>query len=199
MRGAYHVASVMFVGNAHRICSRNWTEDVRLAGNKTLWQIFMKKRVIVDWIHGNQNTVCIQAVAKTAKDRLDPWQGKNLLDKLKDCQLINTKVASWKKLLCKHNFPWATDRARNFYDPPLTLALSGLNITEGQIPQDKFYLNLTVKLTWCTSNMASGSHPAGDTIAFDRKTVSITIFFGGVLPWRHRQYVLYRTRQTMYV
>jgi len=45
---------------------------------------------------------------------------------------------------------------RNFYDAPLTLALSGLNITEGQTPLDKFYLILTVKLTWCTSNMRLG-------------------------------------------
>jgi len=38
-------------------------------------------------------------------------------------------------------------------------------------------LNLTVKLTWCTSNVMSGSHPAGDTIAFDRKTFYLTDFF----------------------
>jgi len=37
---------------------------------------------------------------------------------------------------------------RSFYDPPLTLALSGLNITEGQTPQDKFYDGLTVHRRW---------------------------------------------------
>jgi hypothetical protein len=155
--------------------------------------------VIVDWINGNQNRVCIQAVAKTAKDHLAPWQGRNLLDKLTDCQLLNTKVASWRKLLCKHNFPLAKDRVRNFYDPPLTLALSGLNITEQQTQQDKFYLNLTVKMTWCTSNMMSGSHPAGDTIAFDRKTVCLTDFFSFFGSCMKTQTLMYRTRHTMYV
>ena len=151
----------------------------------------------MDWIHGNQNRVCIQAVAKTATDRLAPWQGRNLLDKLKDCQLLNTKVPSWRKVLCKHDFPRATDRVRNFYDPPLTLAQSGLNITEGQTPQDKFYMNLTVKLTWRTSNMTSGSHPAGDTITFDRKMVCLTDFFFGSPMKTHP--LMYRTGQTMYV